>query len=66
LFIRGGLSNYIEDDDARLIRQIFPQAEIATLAQAGHWVHVDLPEEFFKLARAHSSSAPQERSRNPR
>jgi pimeloyl-ACP methyl ester carboxylesterase len=48
LFIRGGRSNYIEDTDAPLIRQIFPQAEIATLAQAGHWVHVDLPEEFFQ------------------
>jgi esterase len=48
LFIRGGRSNYIEDDDAPLIRQIFPQVEIATLAEAGHWVHVDLPKEFFQ------------------
>jgi len=48
LFIRGGRSNYIEDDDALLIRQIFPRAEIATLPEAGHWVHVDLPEEFFQ------------------
>jgi len=48
LFIRGGRSNYIEDDDAPLIRQIFPQAEIATLPAAGHWVHVDLPEDFFQ------------------
>jgi esterase len=48
LFIRGARSNYIEDDDAPLIRQIFPQAEIATLPEAGHWVHVDLPEEFFQ------------------
>ena len=46
LFIRGGRSNYIEDDDALLIRQMFPQAEIVTLPEAGHWVHVDLPEEF--------------------
>jgi esterase len=48
LFIRGGRSNYIEDDDAPLIRQIFPQAEIATLPEAGHWAHVDAPEEFFQ------------------
>jgi len=48
LFIRGGRSNYIEDDDALLIRQIFPRAEIATLPEAGHWVHVDTPEEFFQ------------------
>jgi esterase len=48
LFIRGRRSNYIEDDDAPLIRQIFPQAEIATVPEAGHWVHVDAPEEFFQ------------------
>jgi esterase len=48
LFIRGSRSNYIEDDDAPLIRQIFPQAEIATLPEAGHWVHVDGPEQFFQ------------------
>jgi esterase len=48
LFIRGGRSNYIGDDDASLIRQMFPQAEIVTLPEAGHWVHVDAPEEFFQ------------------
>jgi esterase len=48
LFIRGARSNYIEDDDAPLIRQMFPQAEIATLPEAGHWIHVDAPEEFFQ------------------
>jgi esterase len=47
-FIRGGRSNYIKDDDAPLIRQMFPQAEIATLPEAGHWVHVDAPDEFFQ------------------
>jgi esterase len=51
LFIRGGRSNYIEDDDAPLIRQIFPQAEIATLPEAGHWVHVNAPEEFFQTVQ---------------
>jgi esterase len=48
LFIRGGRSNYIGDDDAPLIRQIFPQAAIATVPEAGHWIHVDAPEEFFQ------------------
>ena len=48
LFIRGGRSNYIEDNDASLIRQMFPQAEIVTLPGAGHWLHVDASEEFFQ------------------
>jgi pimeloyl-ACP methyl ester carboxylesterase len=48
LFIRGGRSNYIEAGDGPLIRRIFPQAEIVTLPQAGHWVHADRPDEFFQ------------------
>lgn len=48
LFIRGSRSNYIIDDDMPLSRQIFPQADIATLPEAGHWVHVDTPEEFLQ------------------
>jgi esterase len=48
LFIRGGRSNYIEDADAPLIRQIFPQAAITTLPEASHCVHIDAPEEFLK------------------
>ena len=43
-----GRSSYIEDDDAPLIGQMFPQVEIATLPEAGHWVHVDAPDEFFQ------------------
>jgi pimeloyl-ACP methyl ester carboxylesterase len=47
LFIRGGRSNYIEATDGPAIREIFPQAVIATIAEAGHWVHTDCPSEFF-------------------
>lgn len=43
-----GRSSYIEDDDAPLIGQMFPKVEIATLPEAGHWVHVDAPDEFFQ------------------
>jgi pimeloyl-ACP methyl ester carboxylesterase len=46
LFIRGGKSNYIQDDDVPLIRQIFLQSDIATLPEAGHWAHIDSPEDF--------------------
>jgi pimeloyl-ACP methyl ester carboxylesterase len=48
LFIRGGGSNYLADEDLPSIRKIFPQAEIALLPGAGHWVHVDVPDEFFR------------------
>ena len=49
LFIRGGKSNYINDADEPLIRGLFPQSEIKTIAEAGHWVHADKPEEFLRL-----------------
>ncbi len=52
LFIRGGKSNYISDEDIDSITQIFPMAKLATLPLAGHWVHAEQPEEF--LAVVHS------------
>ncbi|MDD5140992.1 MAG: alpha/beta fold hydrolase [Verrucomicrobiales bacterium] len=49
LFIRGGKSNYINPEDEPLMRQLFPQSEIQTIAGAGHWLHADQPEEFVRL-----------------
>lgn len=44
LFIRGAESNYILDSDLGLIRQIFPFAEVETIADAGHWIHAEQGE----------------------
>jgi pimeloyl-ACP methyl ester carboxylesterase len=49
LFIRGGKSNYINAEDEPLMRELFPQSEITTIAGAGHWIHADQPEEFLNL-----------------
>ena len=49
LFIRGGKSNYIGVADEPLIRELFPQSEIQTIAGAGHWLHADRPVEFLQL-----------------
>jgi esterase len=49
LFLRGGLSDYILEDDIPAIMQNFPQAIIKTIADGSHWVHADEPEEFYKL-----------------
>ncbi len=48
LFIRSGKSNYINPEDEPLIRQLFPQARIQTIAEAGHWVHADQLELFLR------------------
>lgn len=47
LFIRGGQSNYISDEDEDLIRTCFPYAALATIKQAGHWVHAETPQQFL-------------------
>jgi len=49
LFIRGGRSDYVQDDDFPGIRRQFPQARIETLPGAGHWVHVDAREAMLDL-----------------
>jgi pimeloyl-ACP methyl ester carboxylesterase len=49
LFIRGGKSKYLQPEDEPLIREWFPAAQIQTIAEAGHWVHADAPEEFLRL-----------------
>lgn len=46
LFIRGGASDYIADDDIATIRESFPNAELATIEGAGHWVHAEAPSGF--------------------
>ncbi|WP_149244565.1 alpha/beta fold hydrolase [Dyadobacter sp. 32] len=48
LFIRGEKSDYIQDDDWEDIRKIFPNAELETIANAGHWIHAEQPQAFTK------------------
>jgi pimeloyl-ACP methyl ester carboxylesterase len=46
LFIRGELSNYILDEDIESLEEQFPDSELKTIADAGHWVHAESPDEF--------------------
>ncbi len=47
LFLRGSRSEYIHPNDASLIKKHFPKATIATIEQAGHWLHAENPKAFF-------------------
>lgn len=47
LFIRGGRSKSIKEEDWESILILFPRAQLTTLP-AGHWVHADQPEIFEK------------------
>jgi pimeloyl-ACP methyl ester carboxylesterase len=48
LFIRGGDSPYIQDEDISAIKSVFTNAEIQTIAGANHWVHAIKPREFVE------------------
>ena len=49
LFINGANSGYIKENDFDLIREHFPEAEIRTIQNAGHWVHAEKPDEFMDI-----------------
>lgn len=51
LFIRGDRSQHVLDGDEKLIRQLFPAAEIKTVKNAGHWVHADAPAGLLHLVQ---------------
>ena len=48
LFIRGGLSNYILDEDWPVLENEFPDSQLKTIDNAGHWVHAEAPQEFIE------------------
>lgn len=51
LFIKGGASDYILPEHETVIAKHFPNAEIAELPGAGHWLHVEQPKRFNQLVR---------------
>lgn len=46
LFIRGSLSDYILDSDFEKIENLFPDSQLITIENSGHWVHAEAPEDF--------------------
>ncbi|MEC8458102.1 MAG: alpha/beta fold hydrolase [Bacteroidota bacterium] len=46
LFVAGGQSCYIEEQDKADIHEHFPNAVVKTIDRAGHWVHAEAREEF--------------------
>ncbi|RNI28597.1 alpha/beta fold hydrolase [Rufibacter latericius] len=50
LFLRGGNSRYIKpEQDLAQIQSLFPNATIETIENAGHWLHAEQPQEFYRL-----------------
>ena len=49
LFIRGGQSDYILEEDYQAIYNNFPLAKIRTIDNGSHWVHADEPGTFYTM-----------------
>ena len=50
LFVRGGKSRYIKpEDEFNSICHLFPNVEIETIEDAGHWVHAEAPDKFYDI-----------------
>jgi len=53
LFVRGGKSRYITTEDKlHGIPALFPNSQVATVPDAGHWVHAEAPDAVYELVRA--------------
>jgi esterase len=48
LFLRGDKSNYIQQQDLIDIKHHFPNSEVDTISNSGHWLHAENPLEFFE------------------
>jgi len=53
LFLRGEKSNYInEATDIAEIEKHFPNYQLQTITNAGHWLHAEQPEAFYHAVMA--------------
>lgn len=49
LFVHGGKSDYLLEEDYEAIEAHFPAATFACIPEAGHWLHADAPEAFLRI-----------------
>ena len=49
LFIRGGNSNYILDEDFENMQRHFPDSRIETIPNVGHWLHAENSKVFYEI-----------------
>ncbi|MGC8864299.1 MAG: alpha/beta fold hydrolase [Bacteroidales bacterium] len=49
LLLKGENSDYVTDTDIETVLQHFILLREVTLPGAGHWLHADKPEEFFRI-----------------
>jgi esterase len=50
LFVRGGKSKYVLDEDRNTIKTLFPNSTLVTM-DTGHWVQAEKPVEFVEIVK---------------
>jgi esterase len=50
LFVRGGKSAYVQDEDRDVIKTLFPNSTLITM-DTGHWVQAEKPKEFVDIVK---------------
>ncbi|MGB0879556.1 MAG: alpha/beta fold hydrolase [Polaribacter sp.] len=48
LFLKGGNSGYISNEEEISIKAHFPNSKIVEIPNAGHWLHAENPKDFYK------------------
>ena len=66
LFLAGGNSHYILEEDHLSIKQAFPAAQIETVKNAGHWLHAENPKEFYQQKVSSLPFSSEDFSKSPR
>jgi pimeloyl-ACP methyl ester carboxylesterase len=51
LWIAGGESRYVKDEDSDVMRSLFPRTRQLTIKGASHWVHTDAPDVVVAALR---------------
>ncbi len=49
IFIKGEKSEYINESDKESINILFPNSKFYIIPNAGHWLHVDNPNDFLSV-----------------
>ena len=65
LFIRGGKSDYINNENISSIKANFKNYSIETMPTSGHWPHYDQPEEFIQIIRNNVQMVGEREEKHP-
>lgn len=49
LFVSGGKSTYVQQEDHALILRHFPDTRFEVIPEAGHWLHAEAPAQFLTI-----------------